>query len=169
MKIARDTNTLAGKPYIRFGMARIKITLPDHTDFVTEIALRIGDINYGGHLGNDAVLSLVHEARVRLFASLGFAELDIDGLGIILTDAAVVYKAEAFYGDRLRIALAVDEFNRYGCDIFYRLSNTETGKEVARAKTGLVFFDYAARKLHAVPAVFRAKFTSSSDDKEREQ
>lgn len=148
-------------------MARIKIPLPTHVDFSTEIALRIGDINYGGHLGNDSVLSLVHEARVQLFASLGFAELDIAGLGIILTDAAVVYKAEAFYGDRLRVELAVDEFSRYGCDIYYRLSNTETGKEVARAKTGLVFFDYAARKLHAVPAVFREKFTSS--DKEREQ
>ena len=48
---------------------------------------------------------------------LGFAELDIAGLDIILTDAAVVYKAEAFYGDRLRVALAVDEFSRYGCDI----------------------------------------------------
>ncbi len=167
MKIAEDANTLADRLYIRICMARIKITLPTHVDFSTEIALRIGDINYGGHLGNDAVLALVHEARVQLFASLGFAELDIAGLGIILTDAAVVYKAEAFYGDRLRVALAVDEFSRYGCDIYYCLSNTETGKEVARAKTGLVFFDYAARKLHAVPAVFRAKFTSS--DKEREQ
>lgn len=167
MKIAGDTNTLANNLYIRIGMARIKINLPAHIDFTTDIALRIGDINYGGHLGNDAVLSLVHEARVQLFAALGFSELNVQGLGIILTDAAVVYKTEAFYGDRLRIELAVDEFSRYGCDIFYRLSNTETGKEVARAKTGLVFFDYAARKLHDVPAVFRAKFTSS--DKDREQ
>lgn len=164
MKIAEDANTLALKPQKRIYMARIKIELPGHVDFRTEIALRIGDINYGGHLGNDAVLSLVHESRVQLFASLGFSELNVQGLGIILTDAAVVYKTEAFYGDRLCIELAVSEFNRYGCDIYYRLSNTETGKEVARAKTGLVFFDYAARKLHAVPAVFRDKFNSSDKD-----
>lgn len=148
-------------------MARIKLALPRHVDFTTELALRIGDINYGGHLGNDAVLSLVHEARVQWLAALGFSELNVAGPGIILSDAVIVFKSEGFYGDRLRITLAVDEFNRYGCDVFYCLSHTETGKEVARAKTGLVFFDYAARKLHAVPAVFRAKFTSS--DKEREQ
>ena len=73
MKIAEDANTLADRLYIRICMARIKITLPTHVDFSTEIALRIGDINYGGHLGNDAVLALVHEARVQLFVSQGSA------------------------------------------------------------------------------------------------
>jgi len=93
--------------------------------------------------------------------------LNVAGPGIILSDAVIVFKSEGFYGDRLRITLAVDEFNRYGCDVFYCLSHTETGKEVARAKTGVVFFDYAARKLHAVPALFRAHFPNSSDDKDR--
>ena len=45
-------------------MSRIKIPLPEKKDFSTEIKLRISDINYGGHMGNDAVLTIVHEARL---------------------------------------------------------------------------------------------------------
>jgi hypothetical protein len=45
------------------------------------------DINYGGHLGNDAVLSLVHEARVRFLKQQGYTENNIEGAGIIMADA----------------------------------------------------------------------------------
>ena len=57
-------------------MARIKIELPEKFIFSTEIPLRISDINYGGHLGNDAVLSIAHEARIRFFNKHGFKEID---------------------------------------------------------------------------------------------
>ena len=46
-------------------MARVEIELPEQFPFATEIPIRISDINYGNHLGNDAVLSLAQEARVR--------------------------------------------------------------------------------------------------------
>jgi len=46
-------------------MARIKIEIPDKFIYKTEIPIRITDINYGGHLGNDSLLSIIHEARVR--------------------------------------------------------------------------------------------------------
>ncbi len=141
-------------------MARIKIDLPSHFDFSTEMPIRISDINYGGHLGNDAVLALVHEARVRFLKHLGYSELDIEGVGIIMSDAAVVYKAEGFHGDILSIEIAVGEFGNAGCDFFYRLTNRETGQEVARVKTGIVFHDYAATKTVAVPAKFRERFSA---------
>ena len=59
--------------------------------YETEIPIRISDVNYGGHLGNDAVLSLAHEARVRFLALRGFSEKDVEGVGIMMVDAAVVY------------------------------------------------------------------------------
>ena len=46
-------------------MPRIKLELPEKLVFSTEIPVRITDINYGGHLGNDSILSIVQEARVR--------------------------------------------------------------------------------------------------------
>jgi len=137
-------------------MARIKLDMPDNYLFSSEMAVRIGDINYGGHLGNDAVLSLIHEARVRFLRQYGYTEMDVEGFGIIMTDSAIVYKAEGFYGDRVQIDVTVADFNKYGCDLYYLLSNKETAVEIAHAKTGIVFFDYDARKVVTVPEPFRS-------------
>ena len=138
-------------------MNRIKLHLPDKFDFVTEIPVRISDINYGGHLGNDSVLTLVHEARVRFLARHGFSEKNIAGIGIIMADAAIVYKAQSFYGDVIVIEVGAHDFDKYGCDIFYKLTNRETGKEIARVKTGVAFFDYSAGKIAVMPDEFKAE------------
>lgn len=137
-------------------MARVRLELPETFPFSTELQIQIGDINYGAHMGNDAAVRLMHEARVRYLASLGLRELDLDGLGLIVADLAVVYKAEGFHGDRLRAEVATGDWNRKGCDVFYRLTNVETGREVARGKTGIVLFDYGARKVAPVPDRIRA-------------
>jgi acyl-CoA thioesterase FadM len=136
-------------------MGRIQIKLPKQFAFHTDIRVRISDINYGNHLGNDAVLRLIHEARVRFLGQYGFSELDIGGFGLILTDAAIVYKSQGFYGDPLRIAVTAAEPSRYGCDFYYCITNRATGKEVARAKTGVVLFDYADDKMAPLPDEFR--------------
>jgi acyl-CoA thioester hydrolase len=136
-------------------MARVEVDLPDRFPFVTEIPIRISDINYGNHLGNDAVLSLAQEARVRWLASHGWGELDIAGLGIVVADAAVVYRAEGTYGMVLRVELAWADVRSRGCDLLYRLTDVASGREIARAKTGIIFFDYAARKVAHLPEPFR--------------
>lgn len=141
-------------------MARVKVDLPDTFQFKTEIPIRIDDINYGGHLGNDAVLSILQEARVQMLKALGWSEVDADGAGMIMSDATVMYKSEAFHGDVLTIEIAVADMSGVGCDVFYRVTNKMSGKEVVRAKTGLVFFDYAKRKVVPVPQQFRKRFES---------
>ena len=50
-------------------MPRLTIELPGHRDFTTRVTVAIGDINYGGHLGNDAVLRLAQEAREKAEAA----------------------------------------------------------------------------------------------------
>jgi len=141
-------------------MARIKIQIPEKFIYKTEIPIRITDINYGGHFGNDSLLSIVHEARIRFFKSLGFEELDVEGVGIIMIDAQIQYKQEGFYGDILIIEIALTEFTSVGCDFVYRVTNKNTNKEIALAKTGIVFFDYEKRKTASVPAEFKKKIES---------
>ena len=138
-------------------MARIKLDMPDHFSFATEIAVRISDINYGGHLGNDAVLAIAHEARVRFLQSMGYSEQDAAGAGLIMLDAVVVYRSEGFYGDLLRVEMALGDPQTTGCDIIYLMTNVATGKEVARVKTGMAFFDYARRKVVPMPGAFRER------------
>ena len=136
-------------------MPRVDIPLPDTFLFRTEIPIRIGDVNYGGHLGNDAVLSIAHEARVRFFAAHGFTELDVAGAGIIMVDAALVYRAEGRYGMTLAVEIAADDLRTRGCDLLYRITDAATGQEIARVKTGIMFFDYTARRVVTMPATFR--------------
>jgi 4-hydroxybenzoyl-CoA thioesterase len=132
-------------------MARVKLDLPERVDFTTEIAIRIGDINYGGHLGNDAVLSLIHEARCRFLVDRGLSENDLGGVGMVLTDCIIQYQSEAFYGETLRVDIAVDDFSRIGFDLYYRLCEAGDGREVARAKTAGTCFDWQKRKAAALP------------------
>jgi acyl-CoA thioesterase FadM len=139
-------------------VARIELNLPDDFSFSIDVRVRISDINYGNHLGNDALLSLVHEARLQFLQSRGFSELDIDGCGLILTDAVILYKSQGFHGDLLSILAAVGDFNKYGCDFFFKVIQKNSGKEVARAKTGIVFFDYNRQKMAPVPSTFLDAF-----------
>lgn len=139
-------------------MARIKIIPPKKFDFSTEISLRISDINYGGHLGHDSILSLAHEARVRFFKSHGFTELNVFGPAMILSDVAIYYKSEGFYGDSIVIDIAVCDYLKYGCDLVYRLTEKKTGRVVALLKTGIVFIYYEKREVAPVPKEFKKLF-----------
>jgi acyl-CoA thioester hydrolase len=140
-------------------MARTKLDLPAIFDFSTDIPVRITDINYGGHLGNDSLLSILQEARLQFLNQYAYSEKDVEGRGIIMLDAVVIYKSEAFYGETLSIEVAVADVGSHGCDLLYRVTQKGSGKEVARAKTSIAFFDYEKRKVVEVPDGFRAKFT----------
>lgn len=70
-------------------MAKIKIELPNRFSFSTLIPVRITDINYGGHVGNDTVLSILHEARVQFLNHFGYQELNESGVGLIMKDVAI--------------------------------------------------------------------------------
>ena len=139
-------------------MPRVKVALPDTFPFATEIPVRITDLNYGGHLGNDALLGLLHEARMHFLRTLGMAsDYDpVSKLGLIMVDVAVEYKGEAFHGDVLRVQMAAADPNKYGFDVVYHVHN-QTGKEVARAKTGMLCFDYNIHKLRPLPAELAAQ------------
>lgn len=131
-------------------MTRVKLTLPENFPFSTKLPVRITDINYGGHVGNDAVLSLLHEARMQYLQSMGYTELQFAGVGLIMADAVIEFKGEAFYGDVLKAYVAAGDFSRIGFDLYYKLVK-ENETLVALAKTGMVCFDYEKRKVASVP------------------
>jgi acyl-CoA thioester hydrolase len=139
-------------------MEKIKIEFPRGFAFSTCISVRVTDLNYGAHLGNDAMLSIIHEARVQYLLWLGCkSEADIgDGRGIIMRDVAIQYRSEVHYAQVLEISVVAVSTGDFSFDIYYKVYNTSTGKEAARAKTGIVCFDYVAKKPAEVPATFLA-------------
>jgi acyl-CoA thioesterase FadM len=141
-------------------MSRIKLTIPKHLPFTCRVPIRITDLNYGGHLGNDKVLTLLHEARALFFSHFGYAENAAEGTSFIMGDCAILYKAEGFYGQVLRCEVGAGDFTNVSFDIFYRLTIEGEEKLLAEAKTGLVCFDYAVRKVRPVPEALRLCLTA---------
>src|SRR6266702_1344337 len=139
-------------------MSRVEIELPEHFPFRTELPVRITDLTYGNHVGHDRLISLTHEARAQLFARHGWTELDVAGVGIAIADLAAIYRVEVKYGMVVVIEVAVSGLRTRACDIHYRLSRKDTGAEVARVKTGIVFLDYRTGKVAHVPEPFRRAF-----------
>ena len=140
-------------------MARIKIDLPERLPFSTQLAVRVQDLNYGNHLSNDRFLAFAHEARLRYLRSLGYeSELQIEGIGLIMGDAAVVFKQQAFFGDVLRIEVGAGDFSRVSFDLFYRFVHAEKAQEIGIVKTGMVCFDYdKTQRVASVPENLKAK------------
>ncbi|OQX95983.1 hypothetical protein B6I21_02655 [candidate division KSB1 bacterium 4572_119] len=120
--------------------------------FSTEMEVSIGDINYGGHLGNDKFLVLFQEARLRYLDQFGFSEMSIgEDVSLIMSQAQVNFKAEAFWGDRLKILVRISHLEKIRFTFDYLIIKDE-GAEVivATGFTKMVGFNYKERKVKNV-------------------
>ncbi len=143
-------------------MARIKIEIPEKIIGTYIIPIRIADINYGNHVGNDAFVSIIHEARMQWLQQYGYTELQIEGIGLIMSDLALEFKNESFYGDIVEVRLGAAEISRVGFELYYQLfakRNTETIL-LANAKTGMVCFDYDTNKVVSIPEKLKTILTT---------
>jgi acyl-CoA thioesterase FadM len=122
------------------------------------MTVRVTDINAANHLGNDSMISMISEARARFLFEFGVSETERDGTGIIITDLATTYRAEAFARDQLLFEIGVMDFNKYGGDITFRITRPRDKKLIAMAKYGFVFFNYKTSQVVAMPEEFRNKF-----------
>lgn len=140
-------------------MARLSLEFPeDQFCYSTHLTVRITDINAANHLANDSMISMISEARARFLFTFGIQETEADGTGIIVTDLATTYKAEAHARDQLLFEVGVMDFNKYGGDITFRITRPADNRLVAMAKSGFVFFNYLSGKVVAMPDAFAAKF-----------
>ena len=142
-------------------MNRIKLNLPPVFPFTTELVIRITDLNYGGHVGNDVFLSLIHEARQQYLLSLGYQELSFEGTGLIMADVALEYKKELNHLDRIRIGVVAADLDNLGFDLYYKIevATTEGWVIAAKAKTDMICYDYTAKKKTSIPEAAITKLT----------
>jgi acyl-CoA thioester hydrolase len=132
-------------------MSRIKLQLPESFNFFTLIPIRITDINYGGHVGNDTILTLLHEARMHFFKNFGYSEMELEGVSLIMSDAAIEFRSESFYGDTIKAFVKAHNFSRVGFDLYYKLLKTKDESIVAVAKTAMICYDYQSKRILSLP------------------
>jgi acyl-CoA thioester hydrolase len=138
-------------------MARIKIELPEKSIATFTIPVRITDINYGNHLGNNSMVEIIHEARMQFLYRHGFTEMEAAGSSLIMNELLVEFKNESFYKDDLTVKLFVGEISRAGFELFYSISalRNELPTIIANAKTGMVCFNYKEKKVVAIPEALK--------------
>ena len=134
-------------------MARIKIELPKKCIATFKIPVRITDINYGNHVGNDSLVAIIHEARMQFLHQHGYTEMNISGTSLIMNELFVEFKNEAFYKDQLEVKIFAGEIFKVGFEFFYSLSTMRDKSSllIANAKTGMVCFNYEEKKIIPVP------------------
>ncbi|MCP4176752.1 MAG: thioesterase [bacterium] len=142
-------------------MSRVVVEFPEKFVFSTQMDVRVNEVNYGNHLGNDSILSMTQESRIRFFRKLGFeSEILIAPIGIILADAAIEFKAEAMWGDKLSIDIGLNNITKLSLDMYHKFVNAKTEKLVAKVKIGMVFFDFGKRKIARRPDYFMERYNS---------
>lgn len=134
-------------------MARIKIDLPEKFIAKFFIPVRITDINYGNHVGNDSLVAIVHESRMQFLGQYNYTEMNVAGTSLIMSELLVEYKNEAFYGDLIEVKIFAGDITRVGFELYYSLS-VERNKNIiiiANVKTGIVCYNYSLKKVERVP------------------
>jgi len=134
-------------------MARTPIKLPDQFSFSCPIPVRITDINYGGHVGNDTILTIIHEARMQFLANGGYSEMQFGGSGMIMSDVSIEFKSELFYGDTVTASVTAGEITKVSFELIYKLETVRAGKTllVAKGITTMICYDYEKKKIVSIP------------------
>ncbi len=125
--------------------------------FKTNFTVRIGDINYGGHMGNDKFLLIFQDARLRFLESLGFGELDIgEGAGLIMTEAHIKYRKEVFLNDFLTVTVKISTLKQSSFNTDFSVERDSDGATVVSGYSALVAFNYQKRHICKLPQPIRS-------------
>lgn len=141
-------------------MARLKIELPAKFTFSTKIPVRIGDINRAWHLSHVNMVAILEEARAQFMVAHGFTD-EVNNvqhkIGFILGDLGIVFKRQGYYGQVLEVEISAVDFLEKSFDLVYRVKDSASGKELARAKTSILLFDYEGQKVAPVTEDIKLK------------
>ena len=88
--------------------------------------------------------------------------MNVEGVGLIMSDVGIEYKKELAYGDTIKISVTANGFDRLGFDLYYLIELVEGDKTIlaGKAKTGMLCFDYTTKKKATIPAVAIEKMTA---------
>ena len=114
------------------------------------VPVRFADTDAMRHVNNATYLTYCEIARIRYWTDVtgeGFARGDDGGESLILAEARITYRAQAFFGETIRVQSRATRIGRSSFTLEHRLSaglSGETLRLVAVSDSVLVRYDYAA-------------------------
>jgi acyl-CoA thioesterase FadM len=143
-------------------MPRVTLTEQQSNEYNHPLTVYTIDINYAGHLGNKALLGLVHEVRAYFLKALDFITIvgNKQWFGLIIADLAVNFKAEAYAYDQLMADWQIDELREKSFRLFHRIRRGE--QVIALDETGVITFDYQSGHVVTLPDNFFNRITNFS-------
>lgn len=132
-------------------MERVKISLPSKILFTTVFTIGKDDINEANHMGNERILVFTNAIRSPFFRHLQLTENDFEKLeGTIVVNHSIHYLSEGFLGDIIRCEVGITNLSECSFDVVFNFKKND-GKTMAVVRSGCVYFDYAVRKIRALP------------------
>lgn len=144
-------------------MREKKLLSPSTYVFQTDIKIQIGDINYGGHVGNERYLVFAQESRMRFLNTMGYSEIKFGPYGLVVAEATIEYFVELFHGDVITVSISIDNISKVAFDCYYKIETVQNDKLIIAAllKTNMVCFDYRERKVKSIPDDIKMQLTKS--------
>jgi acyl-CoA thioester hydrolase len=127
----------------------------------TPVEVRFRDIDAFGHVNNAVVSTYLELARVRYLVEV----LGVDPVGhmpLILAMIKIDYLSPIFFGDEVRVASRVDWVGNSSIGMSHQMHAAED-RELARASSVLVTYDYENARPMPVPADWREALTAYED------
>ena len=119
------------------------------------IPVRFADTDAQGHVNNAVYLTYCESARIRYWTEVSgepFAPGIEGGLGLILADARITYRAQVFYGELVTVETRVARIGRSSFDMEQRLvAAGPDGPTRLAAVSGSVLVRYDYTSAHPVP------------------
>ncbi|MBM3413562.1 MAG: thioesterase [Bacteroidetes bacterium] len=141
-------------------MPSLKQLLPTTFQFAYQFPVRITDINYGGHVGNDKLLVYAHEARLQFLQHYGYTEMELDNTSLMLTKASIEIRNELFFGDQLSVAVQAMHFTSKGFDLLYKIEKAAAQPMLAAiVLTTMICYDYKNKKVTSLPERTRQRLS----------
>ncbi|MGB7964050.1 MAG: thioesterase family protein [Propionicimonas sp.] len=133
------------------------------SSFVTEVPLRWVDLDAQGHVNNALVVDYLQEARVAFLLSGANAHL-LGTSAVVVSHAVEFLRPIEYTVEPVAVEVSVCEVGaaRYG--VAYEVR--QAGNVVARARTGMCVFDFAANRPRRLTPQERGWFAGRQQDSE---
>jgi acyl-CoA thioester hydrolase len=124
--------------------------MADEFKVAIRIKVRFRDVDMLGHVNNAVYLTYLEEARMHYYRAV-MAETKMKLGSFILASVTIHYRAPAFLGEDLDVAVRVAELRTSSLVYAFRIAGADGGRVVADGTTTLVSYDYAEGKAVEMP------------------